>query len=81
MKVFELIRILQTQNPDATVVFYDRSDFVRSGVVRPLGLSELRPLQLAEVTEEDGKWLCEWNDRPVDNDSVEPVDGLAVGQQ
>ena len=81
MKVFELINILQRHNPEATVVFRDRSDFVRNGLIRPLGLAEVQMLQLAEVSEDDGAWLCEWSDRPGDSDCAGPIAGLALGQQ
>ena len=77
MKVNALIELLQRHNPDATVVVCDRADFVRAGLIRPLRPSELQLVQLGEVAEDDGTWLCEWSERSADCEG--PISGVVVG--
>lgn len=77
MKVSALIELLQRQNADSTVVVCDKTDFVRAGLIRPLSPAEVQPVQLGEVLEDDGRWVCEWRERPVDCEG--PMLGLLLG--
>ena len=77
MKVSALIELLQRQNPDSTVVVCDKADFVRAGLIRPLSPAEVQVVQLGEVVEDDGSWVCEWKERPADSEG--PIPGLLLG--
>jgi hypothetical protein len=77
MKVKTLIEILQRQNSEATVVVCDKSDFVRTGLIRPLGIDELREVQLGEVADDNVKWVCEWGQHILDAEG--PIPGLLLG--
>lgn len=77
MKVRTLIELLRHQTPEANVVVCDRTEHVRIGQIRPLGLAELHEVQLGEVAEETGDWLCELSERSSVCD--DPVPGLLIG--
>lgn len=79
MKVSELIQLLQRCDPDATVVICDKSEFIRVGLIRPLTAEELQPMQLGEVVEDDGRWICRWSDHPIECEG--PKSGLCLGPQ
>ena len=77
--VAQLMALLSKQDQAATVVVCDRTELLRIGLVRPLMASELEAVQLGEVTDEDGSWLCAWNERPNDGDCRGPLAGLLLG--
>lgn len=77
--VAQLMALLSKQDQAATVVVCDRTEFLRIGLVRPLMASELEAVQLGEVTDEEGSWLCAWNERPNDGDCRGPLAGLLLG--
>ena len=78
MQVRELIRLLSQYDPEATVVVCDRTEFLRTGMTRPLQPAELRTVQLANVTEDEGTWVCGWGERP-DSECEGPLPGLLIG--
>jgi len=77
MKVKALIAFLERQNPESLVVISDKTVFVRVGLIRPLRLGDIEQVQLGEVTEDDGSWLCEWGERALDCEG--PMSGLLLG--
>lgn len=64
-------------DPEATVVVCDRTDFSRSGLLRPLAPEELRTVQLAECADGGTRWVCPWSERTVDSDA--PQSGVLLG--
>ena len=77
MKVKALIELLQRQNPESLVVISDKMVFVRVGLLRALRLDDIEEVQLGEVTEDDGSWLCEWGEPSLECEG--PLAGLLVG--
>ena len=77
MQVRQLIERLAQQDPEATVVVCDRTDFSRSGLLRPLTPDELRTVQLGECAEGGEPWVCAWSERTVDSDAPQP--GVLLG--
>ena len=77
MNVRALMDFLRRQNPDATVVICDSTEFIRAGLIRPLRLSELQLVQLRKYSSDDGTYLCEWGERSIDCEG--PISAVLVG--
>lgn len=77
MQVWQLMERLAQQNPEATVVVCDRTDFSRSGLLRPLAPEEFRTVQLGECSEGGAPWVCAWRERTVDSNAPQP--GVLLG--
>lgn len=77
MKIRELTQLLERQDPEALVVLNDRTEDLRSGILRALTVGDIQKIELGEVQAEFGSFVCAWRDR--NDETTVPIESILIG--
>lgn len=77
MKVNELIEMLKREDPYATVMVNDRTEFMRDGLIRPISSMEISKLSLGVEHTEESNYVRPWKECSMDAQG--PISGVLIG--